>query len=189
MILDRERQYFYFLFSNYGGPAQNQGVAVARMPFEDRARPQGAVAKFYQGGWSEPGIRGAVTPAFPARVSWEHSDADSFWGAAVHWNTFLKRYVVVLNRACCSTNWPQEGIYITFSADLSDVHSWTAPVKILDDSQIGFAPGYYPQVFGTAPGETDSLAGRSPRLFVKGVSKWQLSFYDPDNPGSEDGVP
>jgi hypothetical protein len=188
VILDRERQYFYFLFSNYGGPEQNQGVAVARMRFEDRARPQGAVTKFYQGGWNEPGIGGAVTAAFPARVSWEHSDADSFWGPAVHWNTLLKRYVVVLNRACCSTNWPQEGIYITFGSDLSDVLSWTVPAKILDASQIGFAPGYYPQIFGTATGETDSLAGQSPRLFVKGVSKWQLSFYDPNNPGSEDSV-
>ena len=188
VILDREHQYFYFLFSNYGGPAQNQGVAIARMRFEDRARPRGAVTKFYQGGWDEPGIGGAVTPALPARVPWESSNADSFWGPAVHWNTFLQRYVVVLNRACCNTNWPQEGIYILFSSDLSDVHSWTAPAKILDESEIGFAPGYYPQIFGAAPGETDSLAGQSARLFVKGVSKWQLFFYDPEHGPGETGA-
>jgi hypothetical protein len=110
VILNRERQYFYFLFTNYGGPPQNQGVAVARMAFEDRANPLGAVMKFHQGEWTEPGIGGAVTPALPARVAWENSGADSYWGAAVHWNTYLERYVVVLNRACCSPNWPQEGI-------------------------------------------------------------------------------
>jgi hypothetical protein len=187
VILNRERQYFYFLFTNYGGPPQNQGVAVARMAFEDRANPLGAVMKFHQGEWTEPGIGGAVTPVLPARVAWENSGADSYWGAAVHWNTYLERYVVVLNRACCSPNWPQEGIYIMFNSDLSDVHGWSAPAKILDDSQIGFAPGYYPQIFGTAPGETDSLAGQSPRLFVKGVSKWQLTFYDPEAGSGESG--
>jgi hypothetical protein len=180
VILDRESQYFYFLFTNYGGPPQNQGVAIARMKFEDREHPLGAVTKFYQGSWNEPGIGGAVTPALPARVPWERSDTDSFWGPAVHWNTFLKRYAVVLNRACCNTNWPQEGIYIMFSLDLSDVSSWTSPAKILDAREIGFAPGYYPEVFGTAPGETDSLVGQSARLFVKGVSKWQLLFYNPE---------
>jgi hypothetical protein len=179
VILDRESRYFYFLFSNYGGPAYSQGVAMARMRFEDRTHPQGAVTKYYQGAWTEPGVGGAVTPFLPAKIPWENSNADSFWGPAVHWNTFLQCYVVVLNRACCSPNWPQEGIYVAFGSDLSDVGTWTAPAKILDGSQIGFAPGYYPQIFGIGPGETDSLAGQSARFFVKGVSKWFISFSDP----------
>jgi hypothetical protein len=66
-----------------------------------------------------------------------------------------------------------------FSADASDLSKWTSPTRILDAKQIGSAPGFYPQVFGTAAGETDSLAGQFARLFVKGVSKWQLTFYDP----------
>ena len=37
VILDQEQRYFYFLFDNYSGPLEHQGVAVARMAFEDRA--------------------------------------------------------------------------------------------------------------------------------------------------------
>ncbi len=186
VILDREREYFYFLFTNYGGPGQNQGIAMARMAFADRANPRGTVRKLHQGEWDQPGVGGAVTPIFRAQVPWERSNADSFWGPAIHWNTAIDRYVVLLNRACCKTNWPQEGIYITFGTDLSDPSTWVTPAKILDDSQIGFAPGYYPQVFGVDEGDTDTIAGQSPRLFIKGVSKWELFFEqkvipDPDS--------
>jgi hypothetical protein len=179
VVLDRERSFFYFLFGNYGGPAANQGIAVARMAFEDRARPAGAVYKLALGAWTEPGIGGEVTPIVPVRSGWERADTDAFWGPAVHWNTALERYVVLLNHACCKSDWPQEGIYIMFGKDLSDPATWTTPSKLLDASQIGFAPGYYPQVMGIGPGETDSLAGDQPRLFIKGVSKWQIFFGSP----------
>jgi hypothetical protein len=148
------------------------------MAFADRASPVGAVFKFYAGGWSRPGIGGAVTPVFRAFVPWDRADANSFWGPAVHWNTALERYAVLLNHACCEPNWPQAGIYIAFSPDLSDPSQWTAPMKLLDHSQIGFAPGFYPQVFGAAAGDSDTLAGQLPRLFIKGVSSWQLFFQD-----------
>lgn len=189
VILDQNREFFYFLFTNYGGPASSQGVAMARMAFADRAAPVGAVYKFHQLEWDEAGNGGEVTPIFPARVSWDRSNADSYWGPAVHWNTFLNSYVVVMNRACCKTNWPQEGIYLTFNADLSKPWDWSAPAKILDDADIGFAPGYYPQIFGTEEGESDTLAGKTARLFVKGVSKWQITFREADPPDPDDGEP
>lgn len=176
VILDRDKRFFYFLFTSYTGPLNQQGVAIARMPFEARHNPAGSVFKFFQGEWNEPGLRGLVTPVFPARVAWERSDADSFWGAAVHWNKALNSYVAVMNRACCKTNWPQEGIYISFNADLSQPAGFSAPVKILDDSEIGFAPGYYPQIFGLGADETDTLAGAETRLFVKGFSRWRIVF-------------
>jgi hypothetical protein len=178
VILDRKRHYFYFLFTNYAGSAAHQGVAIARMAFEDRAHPTGKVFKHFLGQWSEPGLGGLITPVFPATTSWDRSDADSFWGAAVHWNTALESYVVVMNRACCKTNWPQEGIYITFNADLANPAGFTRPEKIVDARDIGFAPGYYPQIFGMGEGETDSLVGAEARLFIKGVSKWRMAFGD-----------
>jgi hypothetical protein len=180
VVLDRERRYFYFVFTNYGGSAHQQGVSMARMAFEDRAAPVGTVRKQYLGEWSEPGIGGMVTPIFPATTAWDRSDADSFWGAAVHWNSALESYVAVMNRACCKTNWPQEGIYIAFNPDLANPGGFSRPAKLVDDSEIGFAPGYYPQVFGLGPGETDSLAGAETRLFIKGFSKWRLVFGDDD---------
>ncbi len=193
VILDRDRNFFYFLFDNYGGAQWTQGVAIARMAFADRAEPQGAVHKYANGDWTEPGIGGTVTPILPASVAWSYSHTDSFWGPAIHWNTAIEKYVVLLNRACCKPGWPQEGVYVMFGTDLSDPATWTRPSKILDSSQIGFAPGYYPQVFGTGEGETDTLAGQQPRLFVKGVSKWEIHFAafapppPPDLPDNDHG--
>src|SRR5512140_1782857 len=103
---------------------------MARMAFKDRGNPVGAVYKYHQGDWSEPGVGGMLTPILPATVSWDRADSDSFWGPAVHWNTYLERYVVFLNRACCKPRWPQEGIYVVFASDLSNPSTWTMPGKI-----------------------------------------------------------
>jgi hypothetical protein len=65
---------------------------------------------------------------------------------------------------------------VTFARDLSDPGTWTEPAKIPFDKKIGFVPAYYPQVFGTGPGETDSLVGEVGRFFLQGVSKWEVVF-------------
>ncbi len=187
VILDRDRTYFYFLFTNYGGSAHHQGIAIARMPFHCRAKPVGAVRKYFLGEWSEPGVDGMVTPIFAAHTAWDYAETDSFWGPAVHWNTSAQSYVMVMNHACCKENWPQEGIYITFNPDLANPEHFTTPMKLIDDGEIGFAPGYYPQIFGLGEGETDSLVGREARLFIKGISKWTLTFLGPDE--MEVGLP
>ena len=175
VILDREKEYFYFHFTNYGGDVSGQGVAVARMRFVDRFNPVGAVRKYFEGEWFEPGLGGRVTPIFPAAKAWQREDANSFWGPSIHWNTYLEKYVVLLNHACCEPRWPQEGIYVSFNDDLSDPEGWSAPARILQN--IGFVPGYYPQVLGLGPDETDSLAGQAVRLYVQGVSNWELVFH------------
>ena len=183
VVTDRDLKYFYFFFTNYGGEVAGQGVAVARLAMEDRINPVGAVRKYFDGSWAEPGLGGRVTPVFPAAVSWQRSDTNSFWGPSVHWNTHLETYVVLLNHACCKPNWPQEGIHISFNPDVSNPAGWTQPEKILQDT--GHSPGYYPQVLGTGPGETDTLAGEVARLYVHGWSNWEISFSkvsppDPD---------
>lgn len=179
VVLDPAGEYFYFLFDNYGGATSTQGVTIARLAYGDRANPVGNVQKYYQGAWEQPGIGGRVTPILPVRVGWERSNTDAFWGPAVSWNAYIQKYVILLNRACCKPEWPQEGIYLSFSNDLSNPATWSAPVKILTPQQIGFAPGYYPQLVGTAPGESDSLTGQASRIFVKGISRWQLFFPAP----------
>ena len=108
MILDQDQRYFYFLFDNYSGPLEHQGVAIARMQFEDRANPVGNVHKYYVGAWDEPGVSGFVTPIFRAAVSWEGSNTDALWGPSIHWNTHLNNYVAVLNRSCCKSGSPQK---------------------------------------------------------------------------------
>jgi hypothetical protein len=182
VILDRQGQYFYFLFTHYGGALEEQGIVMARMEFGDRFNPALRVFKYYRGEWNEPGLGGHVTPVFPARVSWMDSSTDSYWGPAVHWNTYLESYVVLLNHSCCSPRWPQEGVYLTLNADLANPGGWTAPVRILHD--IGFGASYYPQVMGLGAGETDTQAGEHSRLWVHGKSKWEIRILK-DPPAAE----
>ncbi len=176
-VPDRQRQYFYFFFTNYAGPLQRQGICAARLAWADRFSPAGKVWKYFEGKWEEPGLGGRCTPLFPARREWQRADTDSFWGPAVHYNTWLRRYVVLLNRSCCSPGWPQEGIYISFSDGPLESMQWTEPQKLMDGRQIGFRPGYYPQVLGLYPGETDSLAGQKARLYIHGISDWTITFF------------
>jgi hypothetical protein len=176
VMLDPDRKYFYFLFTNYAGPLETQGVSIARMPFANRFAPAGSVMKYFNGGWSEPGIHGRTTPIFPAKVGWEFANTDSFWGPSIHWNTYLKSYVVLLNRSCCTTGFPQKGIYASYSADLSDPKSWTKPEKVVAD------PGWYPQVLGEGDNGTDSVAGRVARLYIWGHSHLEIIFHKADPP-------
>jgi hypothetical protein len=174
VILDRSGEYFYFLFDNYAGDLSEQGVVIARMALADRQRPVGAVWKYFGGKWTEPGLGGHVQPVFGATVRWQDENTDSYWGPSVHWNTYLERYVVLLNHACCKPDWPQEGIYVTFNRDLSDPGGWTPPAKIL--GKVDYDAGFYPQVIGIEPGETDTIAGEVARFYVHGRSDWTIEF-------------
>ncbi len=176
VVPDREHKYFYFVFSNYGGATHEQGVALARMAYEDRFGPAGAVWKLRDGEWNEPGLGGRMTAIYPAVKSWELEDADSFWGPSVHWNTYLERYVVLMNHACCDPGWPQEGIYISYVSDLGQPSTWGKPAKLLDGEKIGFRAGFYPQVMGLEAGETDSVSGWYARLYIQGISRWEIIF-------------
>ncbi len=179
VLLDRERRYFYFFFDNYGGAVGTQGVCLARMAFEDRANPEGKVWKYHDGSWTEAGVGGRVTPIFPVKRSWAARDPDALWGPAVHWNTHLNCYVMLLNRAMGTPGWSQEGIYVSFSTDLSRPESWTAPVKILGNEEFSGWYFFYPQVMGLEPGGTDRRAGQVARLYVNGISKWEIEFTAP----------
>ncbi len=182
-IPDLERAYVYFFVSTYGDFAE-QGIAVARMRYADLDRPAGNVWKWHRGNWSEPGLGGRLTPIFPAKVDWHRKDADAFWGPSVHYNSHLERYVLLLNRTMDS-DWNQEGIYVSFNRDLSRPEGWSEPRKVLDRAQLldglKLETPWYPQVIGldAAKKETDKLAGRAARLFVRGRSPWEILFLRP----------
>ena len=199
VVLDREKRFFYFYFTNYSGPAGEQGVAVARLPYEKRLTPVGNLAKLFEGEWKEAGLGGRVSPIYPVIKEWEAEDADSFWGPSVHWNRYLACYVMLLNHACCQPGWPQEGIYISYNADPANPKAWSKPVKIADTAALPVMPGYYPQVMGLETGDTDTLAGEVARLFVQGASEWEIVFRkegrsepepepDPEVPPQEESV-
>jgi hypothetical protein len=187
-ILDRDQTDLYFFFSAYSGPRWRQGVALARMLWADRDAPQGKVAIWNEGRWEYPTpvedeegtivswIYPPATPIYPAAQSWHDPSGrpDAFWGPSVHWNTYLRRYVMLLNHAI-DRNWTQEGIYIAYSAAaLDDPLGWSTPQRLFTTS------AWYPQVFGLEPGSgTDRLAGRVARFFVGGSSEHLIVFRRP----------
>jgi hypothetical protein len=180
VILDQSGQYFYFFISTYHRQFNEQGVAVARMSFDDRDNPTGKVWKWHNGGWNEPGLGGRVTTTFPALIDWRRDNANAFWGPSVHFNTYLETYVMLLNHAV-DRNWSQEGVYISFNSNLEDPLGWSAPQRLPIYQQPGQPLGWYPQVIGIDGGETDKLAGQTARLFISGRSLWEITFTRTDN--------
>ncbi len=172
VMLDSQSQYLYFFFGTYAGDLAEQGVSIARMAWRDRDQPSGKVWKFHKGEWNEPGIGGHISPIFPAKINWREENADAFWGPSIHWNTHLQSYVILLNRTRYKPGWPQEGVYISYSTDLSNPNSWTEPERIIEGG------GWYPTILGvdTRARETDKLCGRQARLYMFGVSKREILF-------------
>jgi hypothetical protein len=187
VVADRENEYLYFYVSTYNKDVTEQGVAVARMRMADRDAPVGKVFKWCKGAWTEPGLGGHVTPIFPAKIDWHRPDADAFWGPSIHWNTHLETWVMLLNRAK-DKDWTQEGIYVSFNPALGDPTGWTPPAKILDAAELEKSK-WYPQVVGldASKRETDKLASKTARLFVAGLSKWEITFLRPqeETPASQ----
>ena len=181
VMLDEGQEYLYVFYGNYAGGVGEQGVAVARMAWRDRDAPVGKVRKWYDGGFREPGLGGRRTPTFAAMTAWERADCDAFWGPSVHWNTHLKQYVMLLNRAK-GKGWGQEGIYVSFSRDLAAPMAWSKPRKILDGGK------WYPVVVGLGDGMrgTDKLAGRVARFFMGQQSKHEIVFSDSNTQHADD---
>ncbi len=180
VLLDRSQQYLYFFISVYHRQFSEQGVAVARMRFDDRDHPIGKVWKWSNGQWSEPGLGGRATTTFPALIDWHRANANAYWGPAVHYNTHLETHVMLLNHAV-DRMWSQEGVYISFNKNLDDPLGWSAPERLPVNQQLG----WYPQVIGIEDGETDKLAGQVARLFISGRSFWDIVFHRTGNQEEE----
>ena len=190
-FLDHQKQYFYFYGTSYDPRFAEQGVWAASMAYADRNNPSGKVLKWYKGGWNQPALWGHVTPVFPASRDYHKKDGSMFWGPSIHWNTYLNMYVMVLNHAI-NTHLDADGIYISFNRDIGNPRGWSKPTMLIDlpgirkatkGGEAGLADvlnnGWYPQVIGTAKGETDKLAGRTARLFLGGLSNLEIEFVKP----------
>jgi hypothetical protein len=185
--LDPAKEYFYFYGTSYDSRFEEQGVWAARMRYADRKNPSGTVMKWYKGGWTEPALWGHVTPVFPAQRDYHGKDGEMFWGPAIHWNTYLNTYVMLLNHAV-DTKLTQDGIFISFNHDLGNPAGWSTPQMILDRPEIQKAMagakasptklenGWYPEAIGTEKGETDKVVGRTARFFLAGVSRKTITF-------------
>jgi len=112
-IADQKGEYIYFFYSNYSGDKESQGIATARILIEDLDFPTGNVFKYFEGEWQEPGLGGPETPVFAVSGNWHSDSPDAFWGPGVHYNYYLGKYVMVMNHACCTPDWPPAGIHIS----------------------------------------------------------------------------
>lgn len=175
-LLDANRQDVYLFFSQYSGGIDRQGVAVARLAWADRDAPAGKATIFNNGAWLP--VMNSYPPGTPlARATQPFHDgnarADVFWGASVHWNTHLEQYVMLLNRSK-DENFGTEGIYLSYSASLSNPDAWTTPQKLMSGGE------WYPQVVGIESGiGTDRLAGQRARFFLTGRSNRMIEFERP----------
>jgi hypothetical protein len=167
--LDAESKDLYLYFSQYVRDGAAQGVAVARMAWADRDAPVGKLTIWNDGAWLADGLG---TPLWPARQPFhDRSSAnDVLWGPAIHWNTYLEQYVMLVNRAK-DDQFNNEGIYVSFSPTLADPTQWSAPARLMSGG------GWYPQVIGQETGTgTDRLAGQRARFFLTGRSDRFIEF-------------
>ncbi len=191
VMLDADKKYLYLFYSQYQKQQESQGVAVARLAWADRDRPAGRIAIWRNGTWEPNAGRRELSALLPGatrrRFEWTYPAAaplvattqawhdgndrvDAFWGPSVHWNTAIEQYVMLLNRAK-DENYGMEGVYVSFSPELDNPATWTAPQKLLTGGK------WYPQVVGSNPGSgTDKIAGASARFFMSGRSDWMINF-------------
>ena len=178
--LDAESKDVYLYFSQYLRDGRSQGVAVARIAWADRDAPVGKASIWNDGAWLPASENASIDIGweYPAGTPLVRSERpfhdrsgtnDVFWGPSIHWNTYLERYVMLLNRAN-SDQFGQEGIYVSFSTTLQPP-DWSAPAKLMNGGS------WYPQIIGGEHGAgTDRLAGRRARFFMTGRSERIIEF-------------
>jgi hypothetical protein len=175
VLYDAATRHFYFYFTTYNQQPEEQGLGIARLAYQARYNPVGNVWKWDGAAWREPGRLGRVKPIFPPASDWHQPEVDAYWGPALHYNTYLRQYVMLLNRAS-NPEWAAEGIYISFNRDLSNPNGWSAPQRLpLEMDSPALA---YPQVIGLEANGTDKIAGQVARLFLLGQSNWEIVFGD-----------
>jgi hypothetical protein len=173
VLFDQATRHFYFVFTVYNREQAEQGIGFARLPYDERYNLVGNVWRWDGADWTGVGVGGRGATIWQPAVSWHRPDADAFWGPALHFNTHLQQYVMLLNRAI-DAGWSAEGVYLSFNRDLTNPAGWSEPRRLpLEMESTTIA---YPQVIGLDVDSTDKLAGRVARLFLSGVSNWEIVF-------------
>lgn len=177
-VYDREKKYVYIVFSNYpmGDRSHNQGIATARIAVADLKDPVGKAMKWHKGQFSQPAIDGRATPFLKSFNDFKLPNPDSYWGPSVHYNTFLKKYVMLLSRTkdgkSTKVLWPTEGIYMSTNEDVANPEGWSTPVKIIHGGH------WYPQFIGFNKKNKEGTLemGEWARFFMEGESDFIVRF-------------
>ncbi len=200
-VLDPDRNFVYFYYSQYVEETGRVGVSVARMAWADRDVPAGRADVWTDGIWQPPtlvesaprleatddGDEPAPVPEPEAPPEWRFPLASPIMVAGDRWdngnsgvNVFWGPSIhwntaidsyVMLLNQAVSNDWKQGGVYVSFNPRIDDPAGWTAPQRLF---QGGL---WYPQVIGLAEGQgTDTIAGPVARFFMSGRSDYTIVF-------------
>ncbi|MFO1183377.1 MAG: hypothetical protein U1E56_01160 [Bauldia sp.] len=176
-LVSRADGHVYIYATAYGPGEDRQGIVAARYPLSSLDNPRDGL-EIWQGAWgwrAADGERPHPTPILRPSREWRHADPDAFWGPAIHFNTSLRAYVMLVNRTAAGFgDWRQDGIYVSFNERLDDPLGWSPPQRLVAGG------AWYPQVVGIGPGEGDTLAGATARFFLAGYSAWEIVFSEAD---------
>jgi hypothetical protein len=117
----------------------------------------GTWKKYYNGGYTEPGLGGNETPV-PALKNYSGANP------SVHFNTHLKKWVMVWHR------WNGSGLWLSVSDDLLN---WQTPINVVPASSP--EKKWYPTIIG----RTDVLASEYANLYYAywpDTANWQRQF-------------
>ena len=179
-MLDETSTYIYFFFSQYGRTSGVQGICSARMLWANRDNPVGNVFKYYSGSWTQSGVGGQASQLIAniGDIHGQFATQDYWWGPSVSWNTYLKKYVLMLNRSNNSnfnytndnTNW----FSTSSSLESPDYHF---PERVPYTN--GYLGDWYPMSVGLESGlGSDKYGGRTVRIFCAGSSNWYGTYYN-----------
>lgn len=175
-VFDRDRKYIYIVYTNYPMRDQltDQGIAFARLAIEDLDQPVGRVWKWYNGSYSQPGIDGLASSILKPVIDFRAPNPEGYWGPSVHYNTFLKKYLMLLSRTRDGNSvqqpLPTEGIYVSLNDDISNPAGWSEPTKIVAGGH------WYPQFIGTKVPEDSNELGERGRFFMENESFFEVRF-------------
>jgi hypothetical protein len=131
MVADKDGRYLYVYYVDQSFAQGTSQVCVARADLSAAPPLPGKFTKYFEGGFTEPGIGGRETHVFSVR---QLDDAHALYPHPTY-SAALDRYVMVFN----VNRWKepmnglplaQSGIYLAYSSDLV---TWSEPVKLIVD--------------------------------------------------------
>lgn len=123
VVADAQGQYLYFLYTH---GQTNEQVSISRLERRYVGAPRGKVTKYFRGEWTEPGLGGRESPV----LSHQATNVANDWAPSVHWNSQLKRYVI-LSSCRSGTDDGIHGIGVSFASDLSRPSEWSSPKQAI----------------------------------------------------------
>ena len=112
------------------------------------------------------------TPLFPTTRSWHDPEgvADAYWGPAVHWNTYLNQYVMLLNRT------QRRAASRRRASTSRSARRSTSPTVVRAAADPARADRGIRRSWGSGLATPTSRPGQVARFFLSGSSSYFIEF-------------